>query len=206
MLKSYLSAAFQIWASEKTGQKWRGFWRLKKIGIKWQLRDVQRVGIYPEIKGPILIENSGFMQICDRVIFGSRWHQPISISVVRPNAKLVIKDDVFLNYGVEIGVMQEIIIGARSLIGNECILYDTDWHSLDGFDREIPTAATRIGCGVWLGARVIVMKGVTIGDNTVVAANSTVTQDLPSNVLAGGSPAKVIREIERYRCSAGNNE
>ena len=40
------------------------------------------------------------------------------------------------------------------------------------------------------------MKGVTIGDNTVVAANSVVTNDLPNNVLAGGSPARVIRTIE----------
>jgi acetyltransferase-like isoleucine patch superfamily enzyme len=46
---------------------------------------------------------------------------------------------------------------------------------------------------------VIVLKGVTIGDNTVVAANSVVTQDLPGNVLAGGSPARVIRSIQRSR-------
>ena len=43
------------------------------------------------------------------------------------------------------------------------------------------------------------MKGVTIGDNTVVAANSVVTKDLPNNVLAGGSPASVIHAIDRRR-------
>jgi maltose O-acetyltransferase len=63
----------------------------------------------------------------------------------------------------------------------------------------LPVAPVRIGRGVWLTNRVIVLKGVTISDNTVVAANSAVTKDLPNNVLAGGNPAKVIRPIQRCR-------
>ena len=47
----------------------------------------------------------------------------------------------------------------------------------------------------WLGAGVIVLPGVTIGDNTVVGAGSVVTKDLPSHVLAVGSPARVVREL-----------
>ena len=53
----------------------------------------------------------------------------------------------------------------------------------------------RIGRNCWLGAGVIVLPGVTIGDNTVVGAGSVVTKDLPSNVLAVGTPARVLREI-----------
>ena len=53
----------------------------------------------------------------------------------------------------------------------------------------------RIGRNCWLGAGVIVLQGVTIGDNTVVGAGSVVTKDLPSNVLAVGTPARVLREI-----------
>jgi acetyltransferase-like isoleucine patch superfamily enzyme len=199
MVKTYLSAAIQNWISEKTKNNWWGFWRLKKIALHWQLSSVDKVGIWPEVTGPVFIQNSGRIEIGDRVILGSKWHKPISISLVKPEAKLTIEDDVFINYGVDIGLMNEICIGAKTLIGNECIIYDTDWHTLDGLEAEAPALPTRIGRGVWLGARVIVMKGVTIGDNTVVAANSTVTKDLPANVLAGGSPAKVIRPIERHR-------
>lgn len=199
MLKTYLSAALQSWISDRTTRNWWGFWRLKKLALRWQLSAVQKFGIWPEVTGPVFIQNAGRIEIGDRVILGSKWHRPISLSLLKPEAKLIIGDDVFINYGVDIGLMNEIEIGEKALIGNECIIYDTDWHTLDGREGEIPALPTRIGRGVWLGARVMVMKGVSIGDNTVVAANSTVTKDLPPNVLAGGSPAKVIRPIERFR-------
>lgn len=54
----------------------------------------------------------------------------------------------------------------------------------------------RIGNNVWIGAGAIICPGVTIGDNTTIAAGSVVTKDLPANVLAGGNPCRVIREIE----------
>ncbi|WP_437654744.1 sugar O-acetyltransferase [Sorangium sp. So ce1182] len=54
----------------------------------------------------------------------------------------------------------------------------------------------KIGNNVWLGARVVVLPGVTIGDNTVVGAGAVVTRDLPANVLAVGNPARVIRSLD----------
>ena len=199
MLEAYLSAAFQTWAAEKTKQRWWGLWRLKKLGINWQLKNAQKIGSEIELTGPVIIRNSGTIDIGDQVILDSNWYKPIYIQLSRPEAKLTIENNAFINYGTEISLVREVLIGAYSLIGIDCLIYDTDWHSLDGLDRDVPVAPTRIGRGVWLGARVIVMKGVTIGDNTVVAANSAVTQDLPNNVLAGGSPARVIRSIDRRR-------
>lgn len=52
-----------------------------------------------------------------------------------------------------------------------------------------------IGSNCWLGAGVIVVPGVTIGDNTVIGAGSVVTKDIPANVVAVGSPCRVIREV-----------
>jgi acetyltransferase-like isoleucine patch superfamily enzyme len=199
MLEAYLSAAFQTWAAAKTRKNWRGFWRLKKLGISWQLKKVQNAGSEIELTGPVIIQNAGMIEIGNQVEFGANWYKPVFIQVARPEARLTIENNVYINYGTEISLVKEVFIGAYSLIGIDCLIYDTDWHSLDGLDRDIPIAPTRIGRGVWLGARVIVMKGITIGDNTVVAANSVVTNDLPDNVLAGGSPARVIRAIERSR-------
>ena len=56
-------------------------------------------------------------------------------------------------------------------------------------------APVRIGRNCWLGAGVIVVPGITIGDNTVVGAGSVVTKDIPSNVIAVGNPCKVLREV-----------
>jgi maltose O-acetyltransferase len=199
MFQAYLSAAFQMWAAAKTKRNWPFFWRLKKRGISWQLKNAQTIGNEIEIRGPLIIQNRGTLEIGSQVIFDSTWYKPVCFQLWSPAAKLTIENNVFINYGTEISLMKEVLIGAYSLISIDCLIYDTDWHRLDGLDLEAPAAATRIGRGVWLGARVVVLKGVTIGDNTVVAANSVVTRDLPSNVLAGGCPAKVIRPIERSR-------
>lgn len=197
IFETYLSAAFQTWAASKTQKNWRGFWRLKKLGIEWQLKDVQKIGSEIELKGPVMIKNAGTIEIGNQVMLDANWHKPIYISLSSPSAKLTIEHNAGINYGTEISLMKEVFIGAYSLISIDCLIYDTDWHNLDGLDHDIPVEPTRIGRGVWLGARTVVLKGVTIGDNTVVAANSLVTRDLPDNVLAGGCPAKVIRPIQR---------
>ena len=59
-------------------------------------------------------------------------------------------------------------------------------------------APVRIGRNCWLGAGVVVVPGVTIGDNTVVGAGSVVTKDLPANVVAAGNPCRVLREINDH--------
>ena len=61
-----------------------------------------------------------------------------------------------------------------------------------GYQYNLPVY---IGKNCWLGAGVIVLPGVTIGENTVVGAGSVVTKDLPANVVAAGNPCRVLREI-----------
>ena len=69
---------------------------------------------------------------------------------------------------------------------------------VSGADRmgmEVHPAPIHIGSKVWIGAGVIVTKGVTIGDNSVIAAGAVVTHDIPSNVIAAGVPARILKEI-----------
>ena len=56
--------------------------------------------------------------------------------------------------------------------------------------------AVHIGDNVWLGINVTVLKGVTIGENTVIGAGSIVTKDIPANVVAAGNPCKVIKHLD----------
>ena len=59
-------------------------------------------------------------------------------------------------------------------------------------------ASVHIGRNCWLGAGVIVLPGVTIGDNSVIGAGSIVTKDIPANVIAVGNPCRVLREISDH--------
>lgn len=87
-----------------------------------------------------------------------------------------------------------VIIGNDSGIGGHCLLFTHgSWlNELDGFP--VTFAPITIGERVWLPWRVFIMPGVTIGDEVVIGANSLITSDLPSNVLATGSPAKIIKQ------------
>lgn len=70
---------------------------------------------------------------------------------------------------------------------------DADFHLDD--PRSGKPQPIRIGDRVWLGANVVVMKGVTIGNNSIIGMNSVITNDIPENSVAVGSPAKVIRKL-----------
>lgn len=95
---------------------------------------------------------------------------------------------------------RHIRIGARVLIGAGCAIYDYDFHSLNAEDRRhgatnAAAAPVEIENDVWLGARVMVLKGVRIGEGSVIGAGSVVTGDIPPRVLAAGVPARVVREL-----------
>ena len=93
-----------------------------------------------------------------------------------------------------------IYVGDNTLFGPNVVLA-TAGHPLmpelraKGYQFNAPI---RIGKNCWLGAGVMVMPGITIGDNTVVGAGSIVTKDLPSGVLAVGNPCRVLRTIGEH--------
>lgn len=119
----------------------------------------------------------------------------------KPDASIIIGRDVIINNSlVIIADKDEIKIGANSLIGDHVKLYNSDFHPLNPEDRlmgrkNYQHAKINIGQNVWLGSFSIVLKGVTIGDNSVIGAGSVVVGDIPPNVVAAGNPAKVIKQI-----------
>ncbi len=135
--------------------------------------------------------------------------------LTRPLGRLgrgaVVKPGLRCDYGFNVRV------GARTFVNYDCVLLDcaaieigadvqiapgvhvyTATHPLDaatrrsGLESALPVT---IQDGVWLGGRVVVLPGVTIGANTVVGAGAVVTRDLPPNVLAVGNPCRVVREL-----------
>ncbi len=107
---------------------------------------------------------------------------------------------IYANFNLTLVDDTHIYIGDYTLIGPNVTLA-TAGHPilpelrLRGLQYNMPI---RIGKNCWLGAGVTVLPGVTIGDNTVVGAGSLVTRDLPANVVAVGSPCRVIRPINEH--------
>jgi len=99
---------------------------------------------------------------------------------------------------VVIGARQSIIIGNDVLVGANVLITDFDWHSTAINERRhgIPKSKPVIICdNVFIGYSATILKGVSIGKNSVIGANSVVTKNIPSNVIAGGNPCKVIKSI-----------
>lgn len=100
--------------------------------------------------------------------------------------------------GVSLAANQSIKLGNQCQIGDLVAINDCDFHEISPASRNRsagPTAPACIGNNVWLGSREVVLKGVSIGDNSVAGARSLVTRSLPANVIAAGIPAKIIRKI-----------
>ena len=112
---------------------------------------------------------------------------------------ITVGDDVFINAGCKFQDQGGVYIGDETFIGHNVVLATLD-HDIDPAKRYMLHAAPiRIGKRVWIGSNVVITKGVTIGDNSVIAAGAVVTKDIPANVVAGGVPAKVIKEIPESR-------
>ena len=96
--------------------------------------------------------------------------------------------------GVSIWCFKHIHIGDNVRFGANVTIMDGDAHQND--PRAGDNEAVVIKDNVWIGANTIVLKGVTIGKNSLIGAGSIVTKSIPDNVVAAGNPCKVIRELD----------
>jgi maltose O-acetyltransferase len=165
------------------------------LRARYYLRSAEALGPKVRLWGSPFVKNEGRLLIGDRTRLASTI-STLELSV-GPQGLLDIGERVLINHGCSIGATKLVRIGERSNIGSQAILIDNAFHELDPDRRnEQPEPAPVIlEANVWLAARVIVLPGVTIGQNSVVGAGSVVTRDIPPNVLAAGIPAKVIRPL-----------
>jgi lipopolysaccharide O-acetyltransferase len=117
---------------------------------------------------------------------------------------LFIGENVQLNDSVHIGAVESVVIGDGTLLASRVFISDHNHGNYQISDpcsspgilpskRPLSSKPICIGSNVWLGEQVCVLPGVTIGNGAIIGANSVVTRNIPSNSIAAGNPAKVLR-------------
>ncbi len=184
---------------------------LKKIALNFQqfriviyrnLSDLIDITGKPHIKQPVLFIGKGSLKFGNNVNIGY-YPSPYFYSgnahfeARTIDSKITIGNNVYFNNNFVAISEVSITIGNNILIGTNVEIYDSDFHNMEPHLRfgaqEYPTAKVIIEDNVWLGSNVKILKGVTIGQNSVIANGAIVTKSIPANVVAGGIPAKVIK-------------
>ena len=144
-----------------------------------------------------------------RVVLNSSWSSnalnlayPVTLKTMANSALIDIGDDVGIS-GSIIVARSLIRVGNRVLVGANCVIMDSDQHNLAVAPSERRYAkplasqsrAVIIGDDVFIGANSMVLKGVNIGEGSIIGAGSVVTSDIPAFTIAAGNPCRIIRPI-----------
>lgn len=132
--------------------------------------------------------------------------------VCQDSGKITIGRNAWIGAKTVIGSVEEIIIGDYAIISTDVHIYDNNNHptspelrqkmSESGFHSDLwkwhhsASKKVQIGNRVWIGERSTILKGVTIGNDAIVAAGSVVTHDVPPSTIVAGNPARVVKQIE----------
>lgn len=150
----------------------------------------------------LLVTGNGILVIGSNCSFGYKLggHFYKGLIEIQPrylNSKIIIGNNVSINNNLFICSANYIEIGDHTLIGERVSILDHEAHGVELRDRKKlgDVGKVLIGKNVWIGNNVTILKNSDIGDNSVVAAGAIVSGKFPSNVIIGGIPAKVIREI-----------
>ncbi len=125
-------------------------------------------------------------------------HRYVKISAwgTSKKAALHIGDNVAIGDRTEIHAGDYISIGNNSIISWDCCIMDRDYHKLESETEVLKPVI--IGENVWIGCRVLILKGVTVGDGAVIAAGSVVTSDVPAGAVVGGNPARILKQEVKW--------
>lgn len=170
---------------------------LAKIGpalnARLRLRGATFLGRRVTLRGRAAVTNQGRMTIGDRVKLVSTVATLELVTL--PGGHLEIGNNVFINFGSSLVSSAHVRIGNDCLIGAHVTVMDCDFHRVEDKAWDTTGKPIVIEDRVWLGNRSMVLKGVTIGEDAVVAAGAVVTRDVPAHTLVAGVPAKIVRRF-----------
>lgn len=159
------------------------------------------------INGKIKVYGSGTVSIGNgtRINSGEKYN-PIggadhTVFSLRNNGKIIIGENAGISNSSFVA-REAIIIEEDVRIGGNCKIYDNDFHSviyenrISKIDPDIKSAPVKIKKGAFIGAHCIILKGVTIGEKSVIGAGSVVTKSVPDNEIWAGNPARFIRKVQ----------
>lgn len=163
------------------------------INARWSLRGCSEVGSGARVRGRMRVENRGSVVIGRRLSITSTW-VPAEI-LAGDGGQIRIGDAVWMNFGAVISAQERVTIGDRVMIGQHCIVADTDIPGMPPGGVAGPARPIELGDDVWLAGRVTVRPGVKIGAGSVIISGSIVESDVPANVIAGGIPARTLSRL-----------
>lgn len=182
------------------GRVGRLFDGLRRLGLAWpavnarlRLRGARSIGRRVTLRGNPVVSNAGRMTFGDRVRLVSTVARLELVTL--PGGHLEIGDNVFINYGTSLVASAHVKIGNDCLIGTHVQVMDTDFHRVEDKAWDPTGEPIIIEERVWLGNRSIVLKGVRVGHDAVVAAGAVVTRNVPPRTLVAGVPAKAVRRF-----------
>jgi acetyltransferase-like isoleucine patch superfamily enzyme len=157
-----------------------------------------QIGRNFKVSGRLSIDGPGEVVIGDNVsIEGEAF--PVTPWTSNPDAKIVIGNNVFMN-STRFGCSKRIEIGDNCILA-DCRILDTDFHSVCPKNRNDPnhieSIPIKIGNNVWITMGCVILKGVTIGDNSTITALSVICDAVDEYSLYGGNPAKLIKKLPR---------
>ena len=171
--------------------------RLHLIGpamnARFHLRRANQLGQRVTLRGRPHVVNDGTMIFGDRVRLDSTLATLELVTL--PGGRLEIGNNVFINFGSSLVASNLVRVGDDCLIGTHVMVMDTDFHRVEDKAWDTTGYPIILEDRVWLGNRSIVLKGVTVGHDAVVAAGAVVTKDVAPRTVVAGVPAKVVREF-----------
>lgn len=187
-IKGWLASVLMplAWFRRVVQDRWLRLWSLARLqeGIG------QRIDPSNVILGPIELHGTRAIRIGRGALI-----YPGVYLETQGAGEIILGDDVVLSRGVHIVAFDQVTLGDGSMVGEYASLRDAN-HQLDEHSIRHSghaSAPIKIGRNVWIGRGACVLKGVRIGDNSVVAANAVLTHTIADHQIVGGVPARLIR-------------
>lgn len=170
-----------------------GFYYRSKFKV---FRKKVQIGKSFKVRGRLRIKGPGMVIIGDNVHIDGKG-QSVTPYTYSKTAVIRIGSNSYLNK-TRFGCQDGIEIGPYAILGDAHIL-DTDFHSVEinrwSKEAKVLHSPITIGRNVWIAGKAIILKGVNIGDNSVIGPASVVTKDVPPNSFVAGNPARVIKDL-----------